>query len=202
MADTEARVKEIIVEQLGVDPTEVVTGASFVNDLGADSLDTVELVMTLGVWLSLCTASNLDGICHYVAGGIDVCGSHRFAASSRVYWPVVICGGLGLFAKDCIGKSSGIRCWKPGECICPGTNKSTNKGKMLWLRLIGSTVFGAGLDTVLFCVVAFAGELSLDGMLNYILVGIALKIVVEIVLLPINLQSNFAVEETRGGGCG
>lgn len=45
MADVESRVKEIIVEQLGVDPAEVVNQASFVNDLGADSLDTVELVM-------------------------------------------------------------------------------------------------------------------------------------------------------------
>jgi acyl carrier protein len=45
MADFEARVREIIVEQLGVDPAEVVADASFVNDLGADSLDTVELVM-------------------------------------------------------------------------------------------------------------------------------------------------------------
>ena len=45
MADIEAKVKEIIVEQLGVDPREVVPGASFINDLGADSLDTVELVM-------------------------------------------------------------------------------------------------------------------------------------------------------------
>jgi acyl carrier protein len=45
MADVEARVKEIIVEQLGVDPSEVTPQASFVNDLGADSLDTVELVM-------------------------------------------------------------------------------------------------------------------------------------------------------------
>ena len=45
MADAEARVKEIIVEQLGVDPSEVTMNASFVNDLGADSLDTVELVM-------------------------------------------------------------------------------------------------------------------------------------------------------------
>ena len=43
--DIEARVKEIIVEQLGVDASEVNTQASFVNDLGADSLDTVELVM-------------------------------------------------------------------------------------------------------------------------------------------------------------
>ena len=41
------RVKKIIVEQLGVDPGEVNPQAHFVNDLGADSLDTVELVMAL-----------------------------------------------------------------------------------------------------------------------------------------------------------
>jgi len=41
----EARVKEIIVEQLGVDPNKVVPEASFIDDLGADSLDTVELIM-------------------------------------------------------------------------------------------------------------------------------------------------------------
>jgi len=41
----EDRVKEIIVEQLGVDPGEVTNEASFIDDLGADSLDTVELVM-------------------------------------------------------------------------------------------------------------------------------------------------------------
>ena len=39
------KVKAIIVEQLGVDPDEVVPGASFTEDLGADSLDIVELVM-------------------------------------------------------------------------------------------------------------------------------------------------------------
>jgi len=43
--DIAAKVKEIIVEQLGVDAEEVTIGASFVEDLGADSLDTVELVM-------------------------------------------------------------------------------------------------------------------------------------------------------------
>ena len=41
----EDKVKEIIVEQLGVDPSEVTLEASFINDLGADSLDTVELIM-------------------------------------------------------------------------------------------------------------------------------------------------------------
>jgi acyl carrier protein len=43
--DVEAKVKEIIVEQLGVDEAQVASEASFIDDLGADSLDTVELVM-------------------------------------------------------------------------------------------------------------------------------------------------------------
>lgn len=45
--EIEARVKKIVVEQLGVKEDEVTTEASFVDDLGADSLDTVELVMAL-----------------------------------------------------------------------------------------------------------------------------------------------------------
>ena len=45
MAAVEEKVKQIIVEQLGVDEGEVTPSASFVDDLGADSLDTVELVM-------------------------------------------------------------------------------------------------------------------------------------------------------------
>ncbi len=44
---TEDRVKAIIVEQLGVDESQVKPEASFIDDLGADSLDTVELVMAL-----------------------------------------------------------------------------------------------------------------------------------------------------------
>jgi len=45
MAGVDEKVKQIIVEQLGVDEAEVTPNASFVDDLGADSLDTVELVM-------------------------------------------------------------------------------------------------------------------------------------------------------------
>ncbi|HUV86364.1 MAG TPA: acyl carrier protein [bacterium] len=47
MADVAGKVKEIIVEQLGVTPEQVTPEASFIEDLGADSLDTVELVMAL-----------------------------------------------------------------------------------------------------------------------------------------------------------
>ena len=45
MSDINARVKAIIVDKLGVDETEVLNDANFTNDLGADSLDTVELIM-------------------------------------------------------------------------------------------------------------------------------------------------------------
>ncbi|GAK56797.1 MAG: acyl carrier protein [Candidatus Vecturithrix sp.] len=47
MADIQERVKAIIADQLGVDESEITSEASFVDDLGADSLDTVELVMAL-----------------------------------------------------------------------------------------------------------------------------------------------------------
>lgn len=43
--DVEAKIKSIIVDKLGVDESEVVAEANFTNDLGADSLDTVELIM-------------------------------------------------------------------------------------------------------------------------------------------------------------
>ena len=46
-SSVEEKVKQIIVEQLGVDESEVTPTASFIDDLGADSLDTVELVMAL-----------------------------------------------------------------------------------------------------------------------------------------------------------
>ena len=47
MSDIEARVKKIVAEQLGVNEAEVKTASSFVDDLGADLLDNVELVMAL-----------------------------------------------------------------------------------------------------------------------------------------------------------
>lgn len=45
MSNVSERVKKIVVEHLGVDAAKVTDGASFIDDLGADSLDTVELVM-------------------------------------------------------------------------------------------------------------------------------------------------------------
>jgi len=45
MSDTADRVKKIVIEHLGVDEVKVTDNASFIDDLGADSLDTVELVM-------------------------------------------------------------------------------------------------------------------------------------------------------------
>lgn len=45
MSDVASKVKSIIIEKLGVDEGDITTEASFTNDLGADSLDTVELIM-------------------------------------------------------------------------------------------------------------------------------------------------------------
>ena len=47
MSNVAERVKKIVVEHLGVDAAKVTEGSSFIDDLGADSLDTVELVMAL-----------------------------------------------------------------------------------------------------------------------------------------------------------
>lgn len=47
LVDVEAQIKEAIVEKLGVEGSKVTPNASFINDLGADSLDTVELIMEL-----------------------------------------------------------------------------------------------------------------------------------------------------------
>ena len=49
MSEIEAKVKEIIVDKLGVDESDVTPEASFSNDLGADSLDTVELIMAFEI---------------------------------------------------------------------------------------------------------------------------------------------------------
>lgn len=45
MENLENKIKEIIVDKLGIEESEITDGASFTNDLGADSLDTVELIM-------------------------------------------------------------------------------------------------------------------------------------------------------------
>ena len=71
MASVEEKVKHIIVEQLGVDAEEVKPEASFVDDLGADSLDVVELVMALeeefGLEISDEDAEKLSSVQHAIS---------------------------------------------------------------------------------------------------------------------------------------
>jgi acyl carrier protein len=59
MSDIASRVKAIIVDKLGVDENEVVTEASFTNDLGADSLDTVELIKEFDIQIPDDQAENI-----------------------------------------------------------------------------------------------------------------------------------------------
>jgi acyl carrier protein len=76
MASVEEKVKHIIVEQLGVDEEEVKPGASFVDDLGADSLDVVELVMALEEEFSLEISDEDAEKLSSVQHAIDYIGNH------------------------------------------------------------------------------------------------------------------------------
>ena len=80
MADTTVsiadRVKKIIVEQLGVDASEVNPQAHFVNDLGADSLDTVELVMALEEEFDMEIPDEQAEKIQTVGAAIDYIGAH------------------------------------------------------------------------------------------------------------------------------
>lgn len=66
--------------------------------------------------------------------------------------------------------------------------KVQTKGKMLWLRLIGSTLVGELLDTTVFALVAFGGILTASDMVLFIMVGWIFKTGVEVVLLPVTYR--------------
>lgn len=67
--------------------------------------------------------------------------------------------------------------------------KAAMKGRRLWVRLIGSTVVGELVDTIVFCLVAFGGIISANEMTVYILVGWTFKTLVEVIMLPITYRT-------------
>lgn len=66
--------------------------------------------------------------------------------------------------------------------------KQRTKEGALWVRLLGSTVVGQAVDTTIFCLVAFGGEMTGTEMINYIVVGFVYKVLVEVLVLPITYQ--------------
>ncbi len=78
----EAKVKEIIVDQLGVNADEVTNEASFIEDLGADSLDTVELVMALEEEFNMEIPDEEAEKIKTVTNAIDFIKSHANVAQS------------------------------------------------------------------------------------------------------------------------
>src|SRR5258708_1012554 len=78
----EEKVKEIIVEQLGVNPEQVTANASFIEDLGADSLDTVELVMAFEEEFSVEVPDEMPKSCRQSAMSSDTSKT----ALSRLGW--------------------------------------------------------------------------------------------------------------------
>src|SRR5260370_36009469 len=99
MAAVDEKVKQIIVEQLGVDEGEVTSSASFVDDLGADSLDTVELVMAFEEGFDIEIPDEDAEKIRTVQDAIDYIGKHskggkQFGRQGRSYrhWPDLWCG--------------------------------------------------------------------------------------------------------------
>ncbi len=80
MASVEEKVKQIIVDQLGVDEAEVTSTASFVDDLGADSLDTVELVMAFEEAFDIEIPDDDAEKIRTVQDAVDYIGKHAKAA--------------------------------------------------------------------------------------------------------------------------
>jgi acyl carrier protein len=76
MEKVEQRIKKIVAEQLGVNETEVKNESSFVDDLGADSLDTVELVMALEEEFECEIPDEQAEKIHTVQEAIDYINSH------------------------------------------------------------------------------------------------------------------------------
>ncbi|MDO4258771.1 MAG: queuosine precursor transporter [Actinomycetaceae bacterium] len=68
----------------------------------------------------------------------------------------------------------------------------------LWARLLGSTLVGEGVDTILFCTIAFAGVIPAADFLNYVVTGYVYKVAVEIILLPITYQVISGVRRLEG----
>lgn len=60
--------------------------------------------------------------------------------------------------------------------------------RRLWARLIGSTLVGEAVDTVLFCTIAFAGVIEGGDFVNYVVTGYVYKVAVEVVLLPLTYR--------------
>ncbi len=70
--------------------------------------------------------------------------------------------------------------------------------KHLWARLLGSTLVGEFADTLIFCTVAFYGELTGADFLNYLILGYVYKVTVEIVMLPITYPTIHLVKRIEG----
>jgi acyl carrier protein len=80
MSDIAERVKKIVVEHLGVDAAKVTDNASFIDDLGADSLDTVELVMAFEEEFSVEIPDDAAEKIATVKDAIDFISSRKVAA--------------------------------------------------------------------------------------------------------------------------
>lgn len=80
--------------------------------------------------------------------------------------------------------------------------KQRTAEKRLWARLIGSTVVGEAADTLVFCLVAFAGILTGGTLINYVITGYVYKVLIEVIMLPVTYQVIRQVKKREPGYVG
>jgi uncharacterized integral membrane protein (TIGR00697 family) len=95
---------------------------------------------------------------------------------------------LGFFPRIVLASLCAYLCGEFINSFLLAKLKIKTRGRKLWLRLIGSTVAGELIDTTIFGLIAFGGLLNTPQMLNFIAVGWAFKVSVEIVLLPVTYR--------------
>ena len=93
-----------------------------------------------------------------------------------VVWRIVLASVVAIFVGELINS------------YVLAKMKYHNKGKFLWQRLIGSSLAGSLIDTVIFSVIAFVGTVSLSVLINLILSVYAIKILVEIIVSPLTIK--------------
>lgn len=116
-------------------------------------------------------------VCFWIVGNLPAAADYTDQASFQAV--------LGFLPRIVIASLAAYLIGSLVNAFVMARLKLRTKGKKLWLRLIGSTVVGELLDTVVFAVVAFGGILSAPDMLKFILIGWMFKTGVEVVLLPV-----------------
>ena len=119
----------------------------------------------------------LMSVCYYL---VQVLPSPAFWPNQNAYEMI-----LGAVPRIVLGSIIAYFAGEFSNSYVLSKMKVWSGGKRLWMRTIGSTIVGEGVDSFLFAVVAFAGKMPIAGLVSLILSGYLAKVVYEVILTPV-----------------